>query len=188
MIVVCYMQVSKAERTTDVPTTPQSSVLSSPLSSPSFASPLGSPINPCSPEDSDDTASIVSSASAMARKEFKIPDVWRPTIMTCIRADGTDEQKKMLTASIRNELVRDLVTQMYTVRLKPDRSFCTLVAKSLVKKYPFMKDAGDNVSGYVSISMALSMHDHAIHYYTSCVLVFHALWYTGLIKVLERVI
>ena len=70
--------------------------------------------------------------------------------MGCIRAGSTEDQKKMLTPSIRNEIVRDLVSQMYAVKLKPDRAFCTLVAKSLVKKYQFLKDTGENVSGYVS--------------------------------------
>ena len=69
--------------------------------------------------------------------------------MACIRA-ATEEQKKMLTPAIRNKIVCDLVTQMYAIKLKPDRAFCTLVSKSLIKKYPFMKDTGDNVSGYVS--------------------------------------
>ena len=69
--------------------------------------------------------------------------------MACIKA-APEEQKRMLTPSIRNEIVRDLVTQMYAIRQKPDRALCTLVAKSLAKKYPFMKDVGENVSGYVS--------------------------------------
>ncbi len=70
--------------------------------------------------------------------------------MTCISAASAEEKCKLLTTATRNEIVRDLVTQMYAHTSKPDRPFCTVVAKSLVKKYPFMKDAGRNVSGYVS--------------------------------------
>lgn len=46
-------------------------------------------------------------------------------------------------------MVRDLVTQMYAVSQNPSRQNCTEVAKKLVKKYPFMKDEGASVSGYV---------------------------------------
>ena len=70
--------------------------------------------------------------------------------MQCINASTTAEQKKLLTHSLRGEIARDLVTQMHSFKSKPDRAFCTTVAKLLVKKYPFMKDAGKNVSGYVS--------------------------------------
>ena len=70
--------------------------------------------------------------------------------MACIQAPSIEEKKKNLTVSIRGEISRDLVTQMYAFKQKPDRSFCTYVAKCLVKKYPFMMDTGRNVSGYVS--------------------------------------
>ena len=33
---------------------------------------------------------------------------------------------------------------------KPNKEFCTSVAKKMVKKYPFMKDVGSGVSGFVS--------------------------------------
>ena len=70
--------------------------------------------------------------------------------MQCINATTPGEQKKLLTSSVRGELSCDLVTQMHAFKAKPDRAFCTTVAKLLVKKYPFVKDAGKNVSGYVS--------------------------------------
>ena len=35
---------------------------------------------------------------------------------------------------------------MYAFRQKPDRAFCTYVAKCLVKKYPFLRDVGPNFS------------------------------------------
>lgn len=33
---------------------------------------------------------------------------------------------------------------------RPNKAFCTDVAKQLVRKYPFMKDTGINVSEHVS--------------------------------------
>ena len=70
--------------------------------------------------------------------------------MASINATTEEEKKVCLTTAVQNELVGDLVTQMYAHNAKPDRAFCTLVAKSLVKKYPYMKNVGTNVSGYVS--------------------------------------
>jgi len=49
-----------------------------------------------------------------------------------------------LTVNIRNEIVRDLVTQMYAMKKNPDKDFCTTVAK------PLVEDNGRNVTGYVS--------------------------------------
>ena len=34
---------------------------------------------------------------------------------------------------------------------KPQKEFCTIVAKKLVNKHCFMKDIGEKVSGYVSV-------------------------------------
>ena len=79
--------------------------------------------------------------------------------MSCLSASNEDEMRRLLTTSIRNEIVRDLVTQMFAIQGKPDRAFCTTVAKSLVKKYPLLKDNGRNVTGYVStehISMVIT--------------------------------
>ena len=43
---------------------------------------------------SDDT-SVASSAAAMMRK-FKIPDMWRPSIMECIENDTEEQQRQAL--------------------------------------------------------------------------------------------
>lgn len=72
--------------------------------------------------------------------------------MQCIEAPTIKEKKKLLGApGLRGEISRDLVTQMYSFKQRPDRAFYTYVAKCLIKKYPFMRDNGVNVSGYVSI-------------------------------------
>jgi hypothetical protein len=125
----------------------------------SFSSPPLSPVsslgsndvpskNSTQSMDSDDNVSL---SSASGCQDFSIPKLWRPTIMACITANSVEDQKKLLTLSIRNEIIRDLVTQMYAFSPKPDRAFCSKVAKELVKKHPFMKDSGTSVSGYVCL-------------------------------------
>ena len=59
-------------------------------------------------------------------------------------------RSRALVPKIRNEIVRDLVSQMFSFDSKPQKEFCTQVAKLLVKKYTFMQDVGQKVSGYVS--------------------------------------
>ena len=143
-------------------TTPSPSLLScsNPSSSSSIHS-LSSQRNIKTPE-TDDTMSVASSASSMVQNEFTIPDIWRPSIMACIQAPSIEERKKHLTVSIRGEISRDLVTQMYAFKQKPDRSFCTYVAKCLVKKHPFMRDTGKNVSGYVSLHITYNSYRYFV--------------------------
>ena len=90
-------------------------------------------------------------SSITAISPFNIPDTWRPEIMQVILEKNEEEQKRMLTPSVRNSIVRDLVTTMYTYMPKPDAKFCTHVAQQLVMKYTFMRDAGGN--RYVSCNL-----------------------------------
>ena len=73
--------------------------------------------------------------------------------MYIINGKGEAEQRKRLAQAPqrRMEIVRDLVSTMYAYTSRPDKDFCTKVAKQLVHKYPFMRDVGVNVSGYVSL-------------------------------------
>lgn len=65
---------------------------------------------------------------------------------------SSDEKRsRALGPLIRNEVVRVLATQIFCYTMKPNEVFCTEVAKMLVKTYPFMRDKGERVSGYVSI-------------------------------------
>lgn len=105
---------------------------------------------------SDDGSSVASSASAVLRtkpgaKGFKIPDMWRPSIMAVLNdfSAGDTCKAKKLSNELRSEIVKDLVTQMYACSEKIEKSFCTDVAKKLTVKYPFMRDKG-GVTGYVS--------------------------------------
>ena len=110
----------------------------------SVYSPQSIPYSPLmsSPSYSEsDNVSVASSASAMMHK-FKIPDTWRPSIMECINKPTEEERKLSLVRDVRCEIVRDLVVQMYSFNPRPNKEFCTEVAKMLVKKYDFMKDIG----------------------------------------------
>ena len=81
--------------------------------------------------------------------------------MTCIRGQTLEEQKRMLVPAIQNEIIQDLVTQMYSYYTKPNKDAVTEVAKKLVQKYPFMRDDGPQVSGYVRENVCLSIDGHA---------------------------
>ena len=83
-------------------------------------------------------------------KKFVLPDSWRPSIMHAIKASTEAEKRKRLSPDVRNEIVRDVVSTMYAYRSQPNKEFCTHVAKQLVEKYSFMRDAGTNVTGHVS--------------------------------------
>ena len=71
--------------------------------------------------------------------------------MYAINASDDSERRKRLTPDIRNEIVRDVVSTMYAFMSKPNKDFCTQVAKQLVHKYKFMTDVGSNISGYVRV-------------------------------------
>lgn len=83
--------------------------------------------------------------------------------MYAISGKEESEQRKRLTPDVRNAIVRDLVTTMFAYMNKPNKEFCTKVAKKLVLKYSFMKDVGIGVSGYVSIYMLLKTVCMALH-------------------------
>ena len=119
---------------------------------------MSSPLSFVGAEQEHDTVSLSSSASASLsvgasegdRPKFKVPDSWRPSIMAIIKLDDNAQQRRKLTPDIRNAIIRDLVSTVYAHTSDPNKAFCTTVAKALVRKYPFMKDVGTNVSGYVS--------------------------------------
>lgn len=71
-----------------------------------------------------------------------IPDHWRPEVESCIK-------NKMLTPSARNDIVRTLVSQLFSRSNKPTRLECEVHARKLVSKYPFLKD--DRSEGFVSL-------------------------------------
>ncbi|XP_019858453.1 PREDICTED: uncharacterized protein LOC109586683 [Amphimedon queenslandica] len=139
----------------DLPSSPVSHKLklksfSSSLSHNDPSSPISfiSSPSPLTCTDSDECSSSISSLHVSSK--FFIPDTWRPSIMECINAPSETEARRLLTPKIRSEIVRDLVTQMYTVWPNPKSAESTVVARKLVSKYVFMKDKGQAVSGYGS--------------------------------------
>lgn len=73
--------------------------------------------------------------------------------MGCFSAEDDVARRKELTPKIRNEIVRDLAATMFAYMQKPDKDFCTRVAKMLTDKYRFLRDVGSTNSGYVCIHL-----------------------------------
>ena len=104
-------------------------------------------------EESEDDVSL-SSASGLKR-EFSIPDSWPPMIMHCINQKSDEARRHELVSTVRNEIVRVLANTMFCYHPNPGKDLCTRVAKLLVKKYKFMTDRGEGVTGYVSYNMTV---------------------------------
>ena len=77
--------------------------------------------------------------------------------MECVQQSTIEDQRRSLSPSIRNEIVQDLVTHMFSFTNNPDKQFCTKAAKLLVSKYTFMEDLGPKVSGYVSMPQIFTL-------------------------------
>ena len=116
-----------------------------------------SPTNPLDSESSGSTVAVsesednvsISSASGL-RKQFSIPNSWPPVIQACIDKKTDEARKLELVPTVRSEIVRVLSNAMFCSDPNPKKEFCTRVAKQLVKKYKFMTDLGEGVTGYVS--------------------------------------
>lgn len=117
-----------------------SSVLTSPLSSSTRS------LSPPSNIESLDSTSITSAASFSRKKDFCIPQKWKTSIMTAI-------VDKRLYPEVRNEIVRDLVTHIYSHVEKPSITFVTKAASMLVEKYPFMADSACGCESSPSVSI-----------------------------------
>ena len=84
--------------------------------------------------------------------------------MQCIHKPTEEEKRRAMGPLVRNEIVRVLATQMYCHDTKlPQKEFCTLVVKMLVKKYSFMKDFGEKMSGYVNVCTCVCMCVYACY-------------------------
>ena len=74
-----------------------------------------------------------------------IPDAWRADTQICIDAQLLDGDSR----NVRNDIARTLATLLVAkVGNSPSRQQIEQVSRSLILKYPFMKD--DLGSGYVS--------------------------------------
>ncbi len=81
------------------------------------------------------------STTPKSQDKVLIPEHWRPEVECCIR-------EKHLNDSSRNEIVRVLVSQLFSVTTKPTRAQCEDLGRKFIMKYPFSKD--DLGNGYVS--------------------------------------
>ena len=72
---------------------------------------------------------------------FEIPEHWRPEVEECIHNESLEE-------SARCEIVRTLVSLLFSRFTKPTREQCGSLARQLILKHTFMKD--DMGNGYVS--------------------------------------
>lgn len=103
------------------------------------------------------SVSIISTCSEQSQRSsnehnetrlFTMPNKWRPSIMFAIK-------ESKLTPDVRNEVVRDLVTHMYSYVERPTSAFCKFVAQRLILQFPFMRDSMG--TGFVSIYDPLQM-------------------------------
>ena len=85
------------------------------------------------PECLSSLVSAATSTCSSSSDSFLIHDHWRPEVEVCIK-------DKSVNPSARNEIVRTLVTQLF--------SMCEEGSRKLILKYPFLKDHMGN--GYVS--------------------------------------
>lgn len=69
-----------------------------------------------------------------------LPTHWRPEVESCI-------QDKSFSDSARNDIVRTVVSLLFSKYRKPSRAQCDDLARKLILKYPFARDGLGN--GYV---------------------------------------
>ena len=118
--------------------TPNSTAARTSTSPPSI-----SPDPPCDSGRSSDTGSLRSVTSVSSSNDVIIPDSWRADTQSQI--DG-----ERLDADSRNDICRTLTTLLAAkVGNHPSRQQIEQVSRSLIMKYPFMKD--DMGSGYVRV-------------------------------------
>lgn len=110
---------------------------------------MGSPPTSVTPQPGQggSTPSLFSTPSGTSTpnprdREISVPDHWRPEVEACLK-------EGYVTDSVRNEMVRSLVNQLFARSTKPSRAQCDNLARKLILKYPFLKD--DMGNGYVSI-------------------------------------
>ena len=77
---------------------------------------------------------------------YTLPKAFSSTVMGAL-------QKKEMEAKIRSAFVRELLVHMTSYGSRPSLNFCSLVARRIVLKYPFLRDSIGN--GYVSYIMSV---------------------------------
>lgn len=80
-------------------------------------------------------------------QNYSLPKAFSSAVMGAL-------QKKQMEPKVRSAFVRELVVHMTSYGIRPPRPFCSLVARRIILKYPFLRDAVGN--GYVSTTCKLS--------------------------------
>ena len=94
-----------------------------------------------SPSQISNQSTPGSSVSKSSRScGFEIPEHWRPEVEECICNQSLEE-------SAWCEIVRTLVSLLFSPFAKPTREQCGSLARKLILKHPSMNDMGN---GYVS--------------------------------------
>ena len=73
---------------------------------------------------------------------YALPKCFSASVMQSL------DNKKMMP-NTRSAFVRELVVHMTSFGIRPTRNFCSTVARRIILKYPFLRDAVGN--GYVSM-------------------------------------
>ncbi len=67
-------------------------------------------------------------------QDYSLPRAFSSVVMDSL-------QKEVMAANVRSAFVRELVVHMTSFGIRPPRPFCSLVARRIILKYPFLRDA-----------------------------------------------
>ena len=123
-------------------TTPHQVVFSAGSPTSSITSPPSSSVGPSDYDADVSSKSITPTLKDGVPVDFAFPKAHRESIMICL-------SKKQMPPDVRNAFVRELIVHMYSYGGRPSRIFCSFVARRIILKYPFLRDAAGN--GFVSV-------------------------------------
>ena len=75
---------------------------------------------------------------------YCLPKCFSSTVMESL-------EKNSMEPNIRSAFTRELIVHMTSYGVRPSTNFCSVVARKVVLKYPFLRDSVG--SGYVSTCM-----------------------------------
>ena len=138
-----HSQVTSASSNTSVPDESMSAA-PGPLSRPSTSSPSES-TKSCDYQASSDSSS--QAISPVFRDgipvSYSLPKCFSSAVIESL-------EKKSMEPNVRSAFTRELIVHMTSYGVRPSTNFCSAVARKIILKYPFLRDALG--SGYVSVS------------------------------------
>lgn len=113
----------------------------------SLVPPISSPASSARSRDYEGSSDSSSQAISPIFKDgvpvnYSLPKCFSAVVMESL-------EKKDMKPKVRSAFVRELIVHMTSYGVKPSKNFCSSVARKIVLKYPFLRDAVG--SGYVSI-------------------------------------